>query len=100
MSRSKSLSNRAKELKQKEQILLSDLNMNGTKAKKIALWSLGSGLVVLAGYSIYRAFSTPPEKPEKKKSKKLIPKDSHIVDWVVENLAPTFGKWLLKQLKD
>ena len=91
--------NRKEELKQKEQILLEDLNIKGSRTKKIALWSLGSGVAALVSYGIYRAFSTPPEKPKKKPSKKRVPKNSPIVDSAIENLAPTFGKWLVRQLK-
>jgi len=110
MSRSKTWKNKKSELQQKEQMLLEDLNVNGSKVKRIARWSLGTGLAALVGYGIYRAFSTPSseeiqtrkEKREReaKEKKRGNPKDLPYVDSAIENLAPMLGKWLLKQLKD
>ncbi len=93
------------ELAQKESILLKDLNQNSSKAKKVALWALGAGAVALVGYGIYRSFSSekPPKESNRKKTSKRekrgVPKDSPIVDTAIENLAPSIGKWLLKQFK-
>jgi len=110
MSRSKTWTNKKSELQQKEQLLLDDLNVNGSKAKRIARWSLGTGLVVLVGYGIYRAFSSPSqeeidEKKEKKarelnEKRRSKPKDLPFADSAIEHLAPSLGKWILKQLKD
>ena len=82
---------------QKEKLLLADMNVS--KGKKIALWSLGVGLVSLVGYGIYKAISDS-DNPKSKEKKKKVPADWPITDSAIENLAPTVGKWLLKQLKD
>ncbi len=101
MSNSKKWINRKIELAQKENLLLEDLNFNSSKAKKIALWSLGSGVVALLGYGIYQTFfNSHPEKRKKKNEKKWVPKDSPFVDTAIENIGPSLGKWLLRQLKD
>ena len=63
MSNSKTWKKKKEELAQKESLLLKDLNQNSSKAKKVAIWALGAGVVALVGYGIYRSFGS--EKFEK-----------------------------------
>ncbi|MCP4459732.1 MAG: hypothetical protein GY816_17170 [Cytophagales bacterium] len=100
MSNSRTLRTRKDELAQKEKLLLAELNVS--KAKKVALWSLGAGVVSLIGYGVYKYLSTDTrdDHPSKRKVSKKVPKDSPIVDSAIKNLGPNLGKWLLKQLGD
>ena len=97
MSNSIIWKNRKEELDQKEQILLEKINLKNPKTKKIVFWSLGSGMLALIGYMVYRAFTV--EEKEKRK-KKYVPSAWPIVNSAIENVGSTLGKWLLKQLKN
>ena len=106
MSKSSVYSQQKAELKAKESLLLEDLNTGGEKAKRIALWGLGVGLIALIGYGIYRGFSDKPKKEKKerkentKATKKKLPKEDLLVDQAIQNLAPSIGKWILKEFKN
>ena len=88
---------RKKELKQKESLLLAGLDKKGSKLQNVALWSLGTGLVGLIGWGIYKSLS--PTKIKKKKKDKKPPKDYPALDSFIEQTAPKIGKWILKEFK-
>ena len=81
MSKSKTIEQKSKELKSREERVMLELNHNGddlkTKAIQVGKIALISGLVVLAGYWTYKAFFTDDQggevvkKKKKKKNKKI-----------------------------
>ena len=102
---SKSIIEKRKQaLKEKERIMLSDIEgSSGSRNKRILLWSLAAGIIAMTGYGIYQATSDHEEiKKTKKKKKKSkgVPKDSEIIDSAIERIGPMVGKWIINFLKD
>ncbi len=99
-SRTKTYQTKSQELAAKEKMLLDDLDTSGGRLKKIALWSLGAGLIGLVFWGLFSAFSSKEKKPKKKKSKGKVPKNYPIVDSWIEQVAPKVGDWILKEFKN
>ncbi|MEQ9229357.1 MAG: hypothetical protein RIF46_01655 [Cyclobacteriaceae bacterium] len=99
MSKQSAISRRKKELSDKEKILLGDLDEKGSKIKKIALWSLGAGLVVLIIYGVYRSFAPESKKKKSKKKDKSPPKNNEFIDSAIEQIGPKIGNWILREFK-
>lgn len=99
MSKSKKFLEKREELAAKEKLLLGDLDEKGGKIKKIALWSLGAGLVGLIIYGIYKSFEPEPKKKKRKKKSKTAPENNEFVDSAIEQLGPRLGDWILKEFK-
>lgn len=99
-SRTTSYKKKSQELAAKEKLLLEDLDSSGGRLKKIALWSLGAGIIALIGWGLYSAFIPGKKKMRKKKSKKRIPKNYPMVDAWMEQIAPKLGNWILKEFKE
>ena len=78
---SKTIDQRVKELKSKEERLKLALSDNGDdlkeKAKRVGKIALVSGLVALAGYLIYKAFFEEEEEDKPSGKKKKRHKPSH-----------------------
>ncbi len=99
MSKQGAISQRKKELSEKEQLLLGDLGEKGSKLKKIALWALGAGIVGLIFYGIYRSFSPVPKKKKSKKKHKSPPQNNEFIDSAIEQIGPKIGNWILREFK-
>ena len=99
MSNSRAYTDKKKELKEKESLILSGFDRGGSRFKQVLLWSLVAGLVGLISWGIYRSVSPSKGKKKSKKNRKNAPKDIPMIDSILENAAPRLGKWILKEFE-
>ncbi len=99
MSKQSTISQRKKELSEKEKLLLGDLDEKGSKLKKLALWGLSAGIIALIFYGVYRSLSPAPKKKKSKKKHKTPSQNNEFIDSAIEQIGPKIGNWILREFK-